>query len=83
MTATEKIKDYLERIPEARERANKNRAIANIVFKDLLPTLVQHTLTYDRAWRKVTEDNPELRGSDYCEKDELEIKAQRDLGYPV
>jgi hypothetical protein len=83
-TAQEIVKQYITDIPPARERANKNRAIANMVFKELLPQLVKNTLTFDRAWRKVLKDNPELRGSDYDEeKDGLEEDMMIDLGYNI
>jgi len=80
-TAQEIVKQYVTQLPEARERKNKNRAIANLVFKELLPQLVKNTLTFDRAWRKVLKDNPELRGTDYDQKDDLEEEVLEELGY--
>lgn len=80
-TAQDIVKQYVTDLPEARLRANKNRAIANLVFKELLPQLVKNTLTFDRAWRKVLKDNPELRGADYDQKDDLEEEVLEELGY--
>lgn len=83
--------DYLKRQPLARERKNKNRAIANLLIqnhslsidKDLLIELVKEANTLDREWRKILEQNVTLRGSDYEEKDKLEKDKQRKLGYNV
>lgn len=39
--------------------------------------------TFRHAWGDVTRECPELRGSDYEEKVELEIKKKEELGYTV
>lgn len=86
------LKQLLETEPKARERKNKNRAIGRIIEKmfpaltdaisiETVMEIVAETLTLDRQWRKLLADNPELRGSDYGDKDELEQKAQINLGY--
>lgn len=107
----ETMYDYLVKEPKARERANKNRAIGNLIgkkygkpvynmptgnpnltqfshfdfdvniTKEVIADLVGEVLTADRAWRKVLEANPELRGNDYNEKEKLELEAQLKLGY--
>lgn len=83
--------EYLKTEPRARERKNKNRAIGNLVFKKygletdidklLLSDVIGEILSLDRKWRKILEENPELRGSDYGEKEVLEVEKQRELGY--
>lgn len=35
----------------------------------------------DRAWRKMLQENPELRGTDYDDKEMLEQDKQLELGY--
>lgn len=86
--------DYLKHEPRARERKNKNRAIGNIIREKYLNTperiesaviadMVGEILSLDRKWRKILEENPELRGSDYKDKEVLEQQAQINLGYEV
>ncbi len=91
MAIYDTLKEYLTEEPRARERANKNRAIGNIIIKNyklemdkkVMSDIVGQILNADRAWRKVLEDNVELRGTDYGDKDELEIAKQKELGYNV
>lgn len=80
------LKAQLEKSERARERKNKNKLIAyNIIrdnqqlftahpdyVKEKVEEMVRYVLTADRAWRQVVEQNPELRGEDYDEKEELE-----------
>jgi len=84
--------DYLKKEPRARERKNKNRAIGNVLknkyYNNLmgieqarLADIVSEVLTLDRQWRKILEENPDLRGTDYKEKVELAQKKQIELGY--
>lgn len=59
-------------------------ALKNKVFD--APTLtrfVQDHNSMDRMWRKILEERPELRGTDYEKKDELEKEVQKELGYKV
>lgn len=76
----------------ARERKNKNRAIAHVlkerwptalkdVPKDKLISIVKQANTLDRAWRKVTETRKDLRGKDYGGKAEAEHDVKNALGY--
>lgn len=96
MTVYEEVKAYLEKVPQARERKNKNRAIGNLIAekygiycegykisREIMSDIVAESNSYDRAWRKVLEDHVELRGSDYSKKSELELEKQRELGYKV
>lgn len=84
--------DYLKKEPRARERKNKNRAIGNVLknkyYNNLMgieqarmADIVSEVLTLDRQWRKILEENPDLRGTDYKEKVELAQKKQIELGY--
>lgn len=87
------MKAYLELQPLARERKNKNRGIVNILIetypslstlpKEYLVDVVADAMTLDRSYRKILETCPELRGSDYHQKDELETEMQGELGYNV
>lgn len=83
---------YLKQEPRARERKNKNRAIGNLVrenyglndkhlSKDRVADMVGEILSMDRQWRKILEENPDLRGTDYGDKTELVLEKQRSLGY--
>lgn len=86
-----RVKDYLEKEPRARERKLHKRAMVNILLEDYqaLKNVQKETLidfcndfeNATRAWRKVTEENPSLRGTDYNEKDELVKLKQQELGY--
>lgn len=87
-----KVETLLKEEPRARERKNKNRAIAALlrkqwpetlkdVDKEKLMAIVKRAHTLDRAWRKVTEEKPELRGSDYKRKTQEEQEVQVALGY--
>ena len=51
--------------------------------RDILGDIVADISNADRAWRKILEENENLRGTDYGSKDELEINKQRELGYNV
>lgn len=89
MDWNKRLTKFLEVEPKARERKNKNKAVAYLIKErynldirsDLLTEIVSDAQTLDRAWRKITLDNPELRGSDYEEKAALVEKAQARLGY--
>jgi hypothetical protein len=85
--------NYLKKEPRARERANKNRAIANVVLqpylkkfgingnKEVMSDIVGEILSLDRKWRKILEENPDLRGTDYNDKQALEENKMSELGY--
>ena len=81
--------NYLQQEPKARERKNKNRALANLLIKSYnleidklkMADIVGEILTLDRQWRKLLEENPSLRGEDYSEKTTLEQEKMLQLGY--
>lgn len=83
--------ELLQKEPKARERSNKNRAIGNLMMKQYnltmdkaqMADMVGEILSMDRLWRKILEENPDLRGSDYGKKDSLEQKKLLELGYNV
>lgn len=85
------LETLLKQQPKARERKNKCRAIAFLLqeecklLKDLslerVEELVKMVNSLDREWRKILEDNPELRGTDYKDKDRLVDKKLKELGY--
>lgn len=87
----DKIKEKLEKYPEYRERKKKNLLIAKMLaFKyslettlpvEILESIVADSSTYDRAWRKILQENVNLRGKDYEEKEILEQEKQIELGY--
>ncbi len=90
--------NYLKQEPRARERANKNRAIGNLILercgekmendrydltisKENMSEMVGEILSLDRKWRKILEENPDLRGTDYKDKARLEEEKLVELGY--
>ena len=63
------IKKYIEKSKSARERKNKNKFIAWLIFnkfhlktetmtEELLEDIIVKASDYDRHWRKVLEENP-------------------------
>lgn len=90
-TYYEIIKVYLTEVPVYRERKNKNGFIAMLIQKehnawrgistDELERIVVEVSTIDRIWRQVLQENPELRGSDYKDKNVLEQEKILELGY--
>lgn len=99
MNQKNKIEHYLEIQPLFRERKNKDRGMVNLLMKkysgidqavkegiltkDAITAIVQDYASMDRAWRKALEDNPKWRGTDYDNKDELEIRTMIELGYNI
>lgn len=91
--------DYLTQEPRARERKYKNRAIGNVILekyssqfplygdtkedKAKMADIVGEILSLDRKWRAILEKNPDLRGSDYGQKEELVEKKLQELGYYI
>lgn len=83
------LERILRQIPAARERKNKNRAIGKVIeikygLKIPLNTLekiAKDVTSLDREWRKILEQNPDLRGNDYHKKGKLEEKKLKELGY--
>lgn len=87
----EEIKAQLEKSPRGRERKNKNAFIAWILEKKYMPSMglnlkqlenvIVDAGSYDRAWRKVLQEEPHLRGTDYGDKEVLEQEKMLELGY--
>jgi hypothetical protein len=81
--------NLLEAKESTRERKNKNKVIAYVLSKefqidlplDKLESVVKRVNTLDREWRKLLQDNPELRGKDYADKKILEQEKELELGY--
>ena len=84
------MKDFLTRTPQARERRQKVRAIAFLLqklrpairglSKDLMIEIVDDTIAFERYWRKVLVDYPELQGKDYNTKKAVEQKKMLEMG---
>jgi hypothetical protein len=83
---------YLEEEPKARERKNKPRALANLLFrrfpelqeldKDKLEQIASFIVSSERSWRKILQEHPRLRGSDYEKsKKPSQKKVLDELGY--
>jgi hypothetical protein len=87
------VLSLLEQSHKFRERKNKNRGLVYLLTKkhpaikeiepDILVELVKDYSGMDRWWRKHLEENPNLRGSDYGQAEELEQEKQIELGYEV
>jgi len=88
----EEIKKYLEKSKSARERKNKNKFLAWFIYnkfqlwtepitQEKLEDIIVKASDYDRFWRKVLEENPSLRGSDYGDKQKVEQEKQIQFGY--
>ena len=83
------VKSYLEEEPLFRERKNKDRGIVHLLIdryglnltESRLIALVQDYASMDRMWRQILQQNPELRGSDFKDKEKLEQEKQAELGY--
>ncbi len=98
MKLKKSVEDFLESEPKFRERKNKDRGIVNlllrkyqgldgliraeIITKERVVEWVKDYTSMDRAWRQALEKNPNLRGTDYEDKDDLESKKRISLGYP-
>ena len=97
MTLKTLVHDYLEKQPLFRERKNKDRGIVNILIgrhyklgeairtgmlsKEFVNEVMKEYASMDRAWRQALEHDPNLRGSDYGDKEKLEQEAELRLGY--
>ncbi len=75
---------YLRRHSFARERRHKNEAIIAMLldkYGDPVPTsklaeFSKDFTSYDRIWRLVLSEHPDLRGQDYADKDIYEQEFQ-------
>lgn len=87
----ERIKNYLEKMSQARERKFHKRAVVNVLLEDYpqfrgldKQKLIDFCADFEsgtREWREITRLNPHLRGSDYEDKDKLEQQYQINRGY--
>lgn len=88
------IEMHLRENKEFRERKNKDRGMIDLMLgvnlvsvadslRQQMFATIKCYASMDRSWRQLLQNNPELRGKDYNMKDELELKAQGELGYNV
>ena len=81
------VRDYLVSEPRFRERSAKNRGIADLLIQKhklnidrwVLSDIISDASSMDRAWRKILEEEKELRGSDYEDKEALEDQFKLEL----
>lgn len=87
----ERIKNYLQIQPKARERSLHQRGMVNLLLedypelkelpKDKLVDFCHDFESYCRIWRKVVEENESLRGLDYSTKEKVEQDYMLKIGY--
>lgn len=87
----ERIKNYLHTESRARERTLHQRGMVNLLLagypelkeipKDKLVDFCHDFESYCRIWRKVLEENKELRGTDYDTKEVVEQEYMLKIGY--
>ena len=58
-----------------------NMGVRVIADKNKIIDMVGEVLSLDRKWRKILEENPDLRGTDYQDKARLEEEKLQELGY--
>lgn len=95
MTLQQKVKNYLEIEPRARERRNRARAVWNILEQNqsvsggvllklnFIDFVFREIISINRLINKVQQDHAYLRGEDYNDKKHLQQQAQTELGYEV
>ena len=87
-----KAKVYLTHQPLARNVDNRATAIWNLVKIHFVPSLevmdkqiftkyFSKAQSFDRAIRRVQEENPELRHNENLKNQELQVKSLKELGY--
>ena len=84
---------YLEKYSIFRNRSEKNKGLVIIlqhkypvlqqIEKKVLLDVFEDLMLGERYWRKILQETPSLRGSDYDEKDAIEKIVQQELGYNV
>lgn len=89
----EQVKAKLIKHPEYRERRKKAEFVArwlhnkypsllgDIEKLKTIEDMVDEVINVERLWRKVLQDNVELRGNDYKTKDMVVADKILDLGY--
>jgi len=85
------ILQYLNEDARFRERANKNKGIANMlkekyqvlseVDRNVVLEIIGDCINWERQWRDILLKNESLRGSDYDKKTILEQEKMLELGY--
>lgn len=87
------IKAKLEVDTRFRERRYRDVGLVDLILEknnktgsmfvdiNFLPDFARDYVSYERVWRKVLEENPDLRGDDYGDKEVLEQQVQIDLDY--
>ena len=55
--------------------------VDGILTKEDMVDILQTYASMDRMWRKLLEERPDLRGSDYGQKEALAQDAEIELGY--
>ena len=78
---------------KARERKHKQRTVAFVLQQkfpelqkislDNLEKYLKKASSYSRQWRKLLEEKPEFRGTDYNTKKQSVDKVQKAMGYKV
>src|SRR4051812_20357002 len=97
MSIKESVEDYLENELRFRERKNKDKGVVILLARryqvlaqllkreeigmETVTAIIQDAYSMDRAWRQALQHDPNLRGSDYEEKEALEAEKQIALGY--
>lgn len=97
MTIYEEMVHYLENNPKFRERKYRGHLLCNLALKSTelgnkysrgekltIQEMCDFAVKFDsyrHAWTDVTKDIPEMRGGDWEEKNELELKKLKELGY--
>lgn len=86
-----RIYNMLVAMPNARERRQKDSFLVKLLTSHwtrtsppsdaVLVELVRDYNAADRGWRKILEENSELRGKDYGDKTKYAQQAQINLGY--
>ena len=86
-----RLKTILEDHPQARERKHRYHVIRKVmverhpmlgeISKETMLQICRDMVKLDRDLRKVQQDNPHLRGTDYQDKHELEAIKRQELGY--
>ena len=80
-TKIQHMKSIIERNPPVLGR-DKHQAIFFAIDAEFItPSAIAEVATYDRAWRKVLQEYPDLDHRDSTRAQELAV--QRDLGYNV
>lgn len=91
------IENRLKEDTHFRERRNKDAGLVRMLiarYPGLMYVVEQRLLSFealiemvhdyasmDRAWRKALEENVDLRGQDYDDKDRLELEKMAEMGY--